>query len=245
MDRKKRFKLSILYLALGMLVMVAIAVLTLIATPSTVEAQTASASTAGLIQACAQRPGGALRVVSSRRACRRNEVYTTWNQKGQQGPPGPPGAQGPDGIPGLQGPAGPQGTTGAIGPAGPSGPPGPAGSPGAAGPQGPPGATGPVGPQGPPGPDSRFGNNTNQAASGRGRDCTLGEIILTAGSVANGLPASGQTLQIIQNTALFALLGTTYGGDGRTTFRLPDLQGAAPNGLTYSICTSGIFPSRN
>jgi microcystin-dependent protein len=36
---------------------------------------------------------------------------------------------------------------------------------------------------------------------------------------------SGQLLPISQNTALFSLLGTTYGGDGRTTFALPDLRG--------------------
>ncbi len=39
---------------------------------------------------------------------------------------------------------------------------------------------------------------------------------------------NGQILPISQNTALFSLLGTTYGGDGRTTFALPDLQGRAP-----------------
>lgn len=38
----------------------------------------------------------------------------------------------------------------------------------------------------------------------------------------------GQSLTIGQNTALFSLLGTTYGGDGRTTFKVPDLQGRAP-----------------
>ncbi len=38
----------------------------------------------------------------------------------------------------------------------------------------------------------------------------------------------GQLLPISQNTALFSLLGTTYGGDGRTTFALPDLRGRAP-----------------
>jgi microcystin-dependent protein len=38
----------------------------------------------------------------------------------------------------------------------------------------------------------------------------------------------GQILPISQNTALFSLLGTTYGGDGKSTFALPDLQGAAP-----------------
>lgn len=43
--------------------------------------------------------------------------------------------------------------------------------------------------------------------------------------------AAGQTLSIAQNTALFSLLGTQYGGDGRTTFRLPDLRGRVPVGV--------------
>lgn len=38
----------------------------------------------------------------------------------------------------------------------------------------------------------------------------------------------GQLMPISQNTALFSLLGTTYGGDGKSTFALPDLQGRAP-----------------
>ena len=39
---------------------------------------------------------------------------------------------------------------------------------------------------------------------------------------------NGQLLPLSQNTALFALLGTTYGGDGKSTFALPDLQDCAP-----------------
>lgn len=39
---------------------------------------------------------------------------------------------------------------------------------------------------------------------------------------------AGQLLPISQNTALFSLLGTTYGGDGKSTFALPDMQGNAP-----------------
>ncbi len=39
---------------------------------------------------------------------------------------------------------------------------------------------------------------------------------------------NGQLLPISQNTALFSLLGTIYGGDGRSTFALPNLQGSAP-----------------
>lgn len=38
----------------------------------------------------------------------------------------------------------------------------------------------------------------------------------------------GQLIPLSQNTALFSLLGTTYGGDGKSTFALPDLQGRAP-----------------
>jgi microcystin-dependent protein len=47
---------------------------------------------------------------------------------------------------------------------------------------------------------------------------------------------NGQLLPINQNQALFSILGTTYGGDGRTTFALPNLQGRTPvhvgNGIT-------------
>lgn len=41
---------------------------------------------------------------------------------------------------------------------------------------------------------------------------------------------NGQLLPISQNTALFSLLGTTYGGDGKSTFALPDFQGSVPVG---------------
>ncbi|WP_295794211.1 tail fiber protein [Mucilaginibacter sp.] len=41
----------------------------------------------------------------------------------------------------------------------------------------------------------------------------------------------GQLLPISQNTALFSILGTTYGGNGQTTFALPDLRGRAPIGV--------------
>jgi microcystin-dependent protein len=41
-------------------------------------------------------------------------------------------------------------------------------------------------------------------------------------------PLNGQLLSIVQNTALFALIGTQYGGDGRTTFALPDMRGRMP-----------------
>jgi len=43
----------------------------------------------------------------------------------------------------------------------------------------------------------------------------------------------GQLLPISQNTPLFALLGTSYGGDGKSTFALPNLQGSAPMHPNY------------
>ncbi|MGV7108078.1 phage tail protein [Flavobacterium sp. U410] len=44
------------------------------------------------------------------------------------------------------------------------------------------------------------------------------------------MTCQGQLLSIAQNTALFSLIGTTYGGNGQTTFALPDLQGRMPIG---------------
>jgi microcystin-dependent protein len=49
---------------------------------------------------------------------------------------------------------------------------------------------------------------------------------------------SGQLLSIAQNTALFSLLGTTYGGDGQTTFALPNLNGRVAVGMGQSPGTS-------
>jgi microcystin-dependent protein len=58
----------------------------------------------------------------------------------------------------------------------------------------------------------------------------MGQIILFAGTYApkGWAMCDGQLLSIAQNSALFSLLGTTYGGDGRTTFALPDLRGRVP-----------------
>lgn len=58
----------------------------------------------------------------------------------------------------------------------------------------------------------------------------MGTIKLFAGNFAprGYYTCEGQTLSISQNTALFSLLGTTYGGDGISTFKLPDLRGAFP-----------------
>ncbi len=60
----------------------------------------------------------------------------------------------------------------------------------------------------------------------------IGEVRLFGGNFAPRGYAfcNGQLLSIAQNTALFSILGTTYGGDGRTTFGLPDLRGRTPIG---------------
>ena len=61
-------------------------------------------------------------------------------------------------------------------------------------------------------------------------DPFLAEIRIFGGNFApkGWALCNGQLLSISQNTALFSLLGTTYGGDGRVTFGLPNFQGAAP-----------------
>lgn len=60
----------------------------------------------------------------------------------------------------------------------------------------------------------------------------IGEIIMFAGNFnpRGWALCQGQLLAISQNTALFSILGTTYGGNGQTTFALPDLRGRVPVG---------------
>ena len=60
----------------------------------------------------------------------------------------------------------------------------------------------------------------------------IGEVRLFGGNFAprGWAFCEGQLLAISQNQALFSILGTTYGGDGRTTFGLPDLRGRTPIG---------------
>jgi microcystin-dependent protein len=69
----------------------------------------------------------------------------------------------------------------------------------------------------------------------------IGEVGMFAGNFAPRDLASceGQLLSISSNTPLFALIGTTYGGDGRTTFALPDLRGRVPVG----VCNVSGLPS--
>jgi len=157
---------------------------------------------------------------------------------GSGGPPGPEGARGPEGPQGPEGPGGPQGPQGMQGPQGPQGPTGPEGPPGP-----------PVSPQGGGQAQNNmqpyqainyiialqgtFPSRSDVAGEGTdkgGLDPFLGEIIMFAGNFAprGWALCDGQLLSISQNSALFSILGTTYGGDGRTTFALPDLRGRAP-----------------
>ena len=61
-------------------------------------------------------------------------------------------------------------------------------------------------------------------------DPFIAEVRIFAGTFAPWSWAfcNGQLIQIVQNTALFSLIGTTYGGDGQSTMALPNLQGRAP-----------------
>ncbi len=59
------------------------------------------------------------------------------------------------------------------------------------------------------------------------------------------VPCAGQQVPVNVNAALFSVIGTQFGGDGRTTFGLPDLRGKAPiEGLQYCIAIQGIMPPR-
>lgn len=81
-------------------------------------------------------------------------------------------------------------------------------------------------------------------------DPFLGEIRIFPFSYAprNWAQCNGQILSVGQNQALFSLLGTNYGGDGSTTFGLPNLQGRVPLGLgsggggNYNIGNAGGAP---
>ncbi len=61
----------------------------------------------------------------------------------------------------------------------------------------------------------------------------IGQVMVFAGNFPprGWAFCDGSLLAISQNSALFSILGTTYGGDGRTTFGLPDLRGRVPIGM--------------
>lgn len=80
------------------------------------------------------------------------------------------------------------------------------------------------------------------------QDSMLGEISIFSGNFAPQGYAfcEGQVLPISQNQALFSILGNKYGGDGKTTFALPDLRKAEESlkGARYIIVINGFFPPR-
>jgi hypothetical protein len=137
---------------------------------------------------------------------------------------------------------------------GPEGLAGADGDPGTAGAKGDKGDQGDQGIQGPAG-DSDLGDrftdgHATGSSSGGGAcqgDKVIGEVWQFAGNFApiGSASAEGQLLAISTNQSLFSIVGTIYGGDGRTTFGLPDLRGLAPEGVTYVICLGGLFPTRN
>lgn len=68
-------------------------------------------------------------------------------------------------------------------------------------------------------------------------DYYVGEIrIFPYNRIPKGwMACEGQTLPVMQNQALFSLIGPVYGGDGRTTFKLPDLRGRVPVGIAPNM----------
>jgi microcystin-dependent protein len=79
-------------------------------------------------------------------------------------------------------------------------------------------------------------------------DYFLGQIVCFPYDFApkDWLLCNGQQLNIPQNTALFSLISNKFGGNGTTTFCIPNLQGAEPwPGTGYYICINGIYPARD
>jgi microcystin-dependent protein len=76
----------------------------------------------------------------------------------------------------------------------------------------------------------------------------LGTIILFAGKFCpmGWMLCDGRLLGVAENMALFSILGDTYGGDGRNTFALPNLNDSdtASRKPKYIMCVNGIYPTR-
>ncbi|WP_255192793.1 phage tail protein [Natronobeatus ordinarius] len=94
----------------------------------------------------------------------------------------------------------------------------------------------------PDGGDVDGPNSTDDASGlGIGMEPYLGTVGMFAGNFApqGYMICNGTTLQVSQNQALFSLLGTTYGGNGQTTFEIPDLRGRTPIGVGHG---GGLTP---
>lgn len=72
----------------------------------------------------------------------------------------------------------------------------------------------------------------------------IGQVILVANSFCPGgtLPADGAKLPIAPYQVLYSLLGTTYGGDGATTFNLPAIPSPLAN-TRYCVVFLGLYPT--
>jgi microcystin-dependent protein len=78
-------------------------------------------------------------------------------------------------------------------------------------------------------------------------DAFMGTILLlpTSFTPRGWLLCDGQEIEIQSNSAMFDMLGTKFGGDGESTFGIPDLRGKepAPN-MAYYIAMEGVWPPR-
>jgi hypothetical protein len=91
---------------------------------------------------------------------------------------------------------------------------------------------------------------TAPGAGAQGTNPILGQTITTAGNFCpvNWAPMNGQLLAIATYDTLFTLIGTTYGGDGQTTFALPTAEPiVTATGATLTQCISlfGLYPTPN
>lgn len=85
-------------------------------------------------------------------------------------------------------------------------------------------------------------------SSGGAYDGYMGEIAMFPYDFAPGgwAKCDGQTLPIAQNSALFSLLGTKFGGDGNSNFKIPKLTHSSPlAGMDYYISLTGMYPSQD
>ncbi len=80
-----------------------------------------------------------------------------------------------------------------------------------------------------------------------GSEDFIGEVMMFGGTFCprGYVKANGDLYPIAENSALFSLYGTIHGGDGRTTFGVPDLMKFAPEGILYCVNVVGIYPSRS
>jgi hypothetical protein len=96
------------------------------------------------------------------------------------------------------------------------------------------------------------------AGNASAQDAYMGQILQLGSTYCprGTIPASGQTLDIAANSALFSLFGTIYGGDGRSNFALPDLRAKDANGqpiapgqpgagLLHCVVEEGVYPPRD